>query len=194
MKHLFRTLDNQEVQLFLGSFDTTIQKKIRKDLERIETIRRIVSDSKGTSLPKRTIAKELSSVMRFDDGDGSNVISKFISASLLIDKLSLHSEKLDYMLVSAGYDVSKIFDDRLSMEEYERTIIRINNLPENQMLLALAENFILRIAEEVSGTGIPTKTVFNESVLSKGKYLGQIRYDKNIFVTHLEEYQRIMNS
>jgi hypothetical protein len=62
------------------------------------------------------------------------------------------------------------------------------------MLLALAENFILRIAEEVSGTGIPTKTVFNESVLSKGKYLGQIRYDKNIFVTHLEEYQRIMNS
>jgi hypothetical protein len=132
--------------------------------------------------------------MRFDDGDGSNVISKFISASLLIDKLSLHSEKLDYMLVSAGYDVSKIFDDRLSMEEYERTIIRINNLPENQMLLALAENFILRIAEEVSGTGIPTKTVFNESVLSKGKYLGQIRYDKNIFVTHLEEYQRIMNS
>ena len=131
----------------LDSFTGEAQAQIQKDLKHIEAIKQIVEASKGMSLPKNAISIELSTILRFDDGDGSNVVGKIVSASLLIDKLALHSEKLNYMLISAGYDLPSIFDNPVIMREYERTIIRINNLPENHMLLALAENFILRIAE-----------------------------------------------
>lgn len=130
--------------------------------------------------------------MRFDNGDGSNVVGKLVSTSLLIDKLALHSEKLNYMIISGGYDLSSLFRNPETMRQYERTIIRINNLPENHMLLALAENFIIRLSENISGSKMPTKTVFNESILSKGKYLGQIRYDKKIFLEHLRDYRQSM--
>ncbi len=161
-------------------------------MKHIEVIKKIVADTKGGPLPRKLIAQELSSIMRFDNGDGSNVISKLVSASLLIDKLALHSEKLNYMLISGGYNLSPIFDDPTAMRQYERTIIRINNLPENHMLLALSENFIIRLSEGISGSKMPTKTVFNESILSKGKYLGQIRYDKKIFLEHLRDYRQSM--
>lgn len=145
LENLFRTFSDPEVQSFLKTFKT--QSQIQEDLAHIEALKKIVTASKGTSLPKKAISDELSSVIRFDNGDGSNVVGKMVSASLLIDKLALHSEKLDYMLTSAGYDLATVFDDPKSMRQYERTIIRINNLPENQMLLALAENFVLRVSE-----------------------------------------------
>lgn len=147
LNQIFRTLSDPEVQSFLDSFEPSIQAQIKQDLLHIEAIKKIVTSSKGTKLPRKTLSDELASVIRFDDGDGSNVIGKLISASLLIDKLALHSEKLDYMLLSAGYDLATVFDNPIAMQQYERTIVRINNLPENHMLLALAENFILRISE-----------------------------------------------
>jgi hypothetical protein len=147
MENLLQTFSDPKVQSFLNSFDANSEIQIRKDLEHIENIKRLVLASKGDDLPKKAISDELSSIIRFDNGDGSNVVGKLVSASLLTDKLALHSEKLDYMLVSAGYDLSSIFDNPTSMRQYERTIIRINNLPENHMLLALAENLILRLSE-----------------------------------------------
>lgn len=62
------------------------------------------------------------------------------------------------------------------------------------MLLALAENFVLRLTESVLDIYVPTKTVFNESMFSKGKYLGQIRYDRNIFMSHLKDYRDLIFS
>lgn len=147
LENVFRTLADPEVRSFLDSFETSVQPQIKKDLERIEAIKKIVTASKGAKLPRKALSEELSSVIRFDDGDESNVVGKIISASLLIDKLALHSEKLDYMLVSAGYNLTTVFDDPSSMRQYERTVVRINNLPENHMLLALAENFVLRLSE-----------------------------------------------
>lgn len=162
LANLLRILEDSETQSFLRTFGPKIQSQIQEDLKHIEAIQKIIAETKDGNLPKKAIADELSSVIRFDDGDGANVVGKIVSASLLIDKLSLHSEKLDYMLVSAGYNLSAVFDNPVIMQQYERTIIRINNLPENQMLLALAENFILRIAESSTGKKLPTETVFEE--------------------------------
>ena len=66
------------------------------------------------------------------------------------------------MLIKAGYEIMPIFDDPLLMRQYERTIMRTNNLPENNMLLALAENLIIRIIESISDQKLQTKTVFNQ--------------------------------
>lgn len=190
LDNIFRTLSSPETESFLGSLPS--QSEIRQDLGHIEAIKKLLSDTKGEPLPRKLIAQELSTIMRFDSGDGSNVVSKLVSASLLIDKLALHSEKLNYMLQTGGYNLPSIFDNPTMMRQYERTVIRTNNLPENHMLLALTENFIIRLAEYISASEMPTKTVFNESLLSKGKYLGQIRYDKEVFLEHLRDYRKAM--
>lgn len=167
MENILRTFRDTKVQSFLDSFDSNIKIQIQKDLEHIEVVSNLLSTSKGAKLSRKLLYDELSSVLRFDAGDGSNVVGKIVSATLLIDKLALHSEKLDYMLISAGYDLSSLFDDPDFMREYERTIIRINNLPENHMLLALTENFVIRLAESLTGSEIVTETVFDESFFSK---------------------------
>ncbi len=192
LTNLIKTFKDPEVQSFLQSFEGDAKKETDDDLKHVQVAEKIIRESKNSTIPKKAIIDELSAVMRFDDWDGSNVVSKLISASLLIDKLALHSEKLDYMLVSAGYDLSAIFDNPTVMQQYERAIIRTNNLPENHMLLALAENFILRISEKVTETTMPTKSVFDDSYLSKGKYLGQIQNNKKVFLSHLKEYRTLL--
>jgi hypothetical protein len=118
-------------------------------MKHIESINKMMTEvkTKKTIVSRKAISQELSRIMRFDDGDGSNVVGKIASASLLTYKLAQHSEKLNYMLVSAGYNLNTVFDDVSSMRQYERTVMRINNLPEDKVLLALSENFILRLSE-----------------------------------------------
>jgi hypothetical protein len=192
LERMLKTLESPKIQALLHSFDQKSLEQIEEDLGHIEVIKDMIASSKNVRLPRKAIANELSPVLRFDTGDGSNVVWKIVSASLLIDKLALHSEKLDYMLISAGYDLSSIFDNAEVMQEYERSIIRVNNLREDQMLLALAENLIIRISEWLTQIKMPTKTVFYKSFFSPWRHFGRINYDKSIFFTHLKEYREAM--
>lgn len=103
---LVQTINKPETQSYLASFQGEEKKEIEKDLALVKEIENILRQTKNGEVPKKAIADILTPIIRFDEGNGSNVVGKIISASLLIDKLALHSEKLDYMLVSAGYDLS----------------------------------------------------------------------------------------
>lgn len=101
------------------------------------------------------LSKYLLSLVRLDNGSNSNVVGKFIGASLINEKMNGHFQKLNGVLRAVNEPVEGFRGNTEQMGRYEDAVYLTNNLGEKFTVLGFAENYLYRILE---GTKIIEKT------------------------------------
>jgi hypothetical protein len=144
---------------------------------------------------KWVIAKMMK-LVRLDTGDGSNIVGKVFTTSLMQAKILLHYRKTSYWLEQMEIPFDLLANSEEERAKYERTVALVNNLSEEKVLLALLENMIIRLARDSAGFVIETRDVFakpkNPVKKLYQEIAGQIYYDRSLFFSHYMEYLHAM--
>lgn len=154
--------------------------------------------NKNTLSPKETrgLIKRIMRLIRLDTGDGSNLIGKAFTTSLMQEKILLHYKKTSYWLEKMEIPFDLLANSEDERSKYERTVALVNNLSEDKVLLALLENTIIRLAKDAVGFDIQTRDVFAKpkSTIKKiyQEVAAQIYYDRPLFYSHLADYLSAM--
>lgn len=160
-----------------------------KELARVkETL-----DQDDVSAPEMSRVREsLISLMRIDSGDASNLVGKTFSAALLDTKISLHFRKTAYWLPEMGVPFEYLADSDEERSKFDRVVALVNNLSEDKVLLALAENYVIRILSGAFGVRLEPEDVYarptNPLKKLKQELARQLDYDRPKFFAHFAAY------
>lgn len=166
--------------------------RFERDAKRFEELRRIIARDDLSPKEFRKFFDGVGELMCIDPGDGSNLVGKAFSAALLDSKISLHYRKTSYWLAEMGIPFEYLAESDEERSKYERTVALVNNLSEDRVLLALAENQVIRILSDGLGIEIRTDDVYAKpSGFMKSLYQKvsmQLYYDRKIFFSHFDAY------
>lgn len=140
----------------------------------------------------KTVISRIMKLVRLDTGNGSNIVGKVFTTSLMQAKILLHYRKTSYWLEQMEIPFDLLSNSEDERAKYERTVALVNNLSEDKVLLSLLENMIIRLAKDSAGFQIQTRDVFAKprNVIKKAyqEVAGQIYYDRSLFFTHFSAY------
>lgn len=162
------------------------KKRIEEDLSIAHRARMITEKSELDKRDFEMLTELLSTLFRLDDGSGSNVVGKILSASLLNDKINNHFRKLNGVLEASGENPRAIQTNPQSRESYEDMILMANNLGETNVVYGLAENRLIRLLEK-SGIVAKNGITLSHPELQTSGLSGSIKYGSNTFIAHVRQ-------
>lgn len=166
--------------------------RFEREAKRLDQLRAVLTRDDLSPKEFRKFVEGMGEIMRIDPGDGSNLVGKAFSAALLDSKISLHYRKTSYWLSEMGVPFEYLAESDEERSKYERTVALVNNLSEDRVLLALAENHAIRILSDALGVDIRTSDVYAKpSGFVKSLYQKvskQLYYDRKIFFAHFDSY------
>lgn len=192
MNRVFETLEDKNIKNKIASFSPDEQDTINEDLEEVKKLKILTNKKNPSKEDFNEIYEILRDLIRLNSGDDSNYVWKVISSVFMEEKLNNHFEKLAWIMTYSGEDLDEVYSNPSKMKEYERVVMLINNQWERNALIALCENYILRLINNGFWINLETKSVYDDSV--KWKALWKIDYGSLVFKEHLKSYIDQLNT
>lgn len=162
------------------------------DANQIARVREILGREDVSASEMLFVKGVLVSLMRIDPGDASNLIGKTFSTALLDTKISLHFRKTSYWLPEMGVPFEYLADSDEERSKFDRVVALVNNLSEDKVLLALTENYVIRILSGAFGVALEPEDVYarpkNPVKKLKQELARQLDYDRSKFFVHFANY------
>lgn len=163
-----------------------------EDAKKLARVRQILERSEISRKDMAYVRNILVELMRIDSGDASNLVGKAFSAALLDSKIALHFRKTTYWLSEMEIPLDYLADSDEERSKFERTIALVNNLSEDKVLLALTENFVIRVLSDGLGAELSPPDVYarpsNPWKKFKQEIARQLEYDRPTFLAHFAQY------
>ncbi len=183
-EHIEKAIAKFEKKEVREYIETHKNSTLTTDLAQLEGIKVLLSKSPMNTEDFWKLTNTLLSLFRIDDGDNNSIVGKIISASLMEDKLNLHSIKLDGIMEKIGESRITPNDTPERIQWFNNTLLLMNNLWEKKVLYGLTENYILRVLESLSILKNHWKILTAPEIKTKF-FSGALMYGPQTFMKHI---------